>query len=161
MSKLPALLAIIPLSIATWAQAPNPTAAPTASAAKASSLRIDSIRKVDPGNMYFRVYARVLITGAGTASDPKRPMFVPAPGQATATAHAGILGYQMQISDDGKWALCEFIGATPQDLAVITASTDPNVKAFVRGKASLDDVLADFSQYKKNYTFPQFTTRVQ
>jgi hypothetical protein len=103
--------------------------------------------------------------GSGTATDPKRPMFVPAPGQAVlataATIHTGILAYQMQVSDDGNWALCEFVGATPKDLEVVTTSTAANVKFFVRGQASLADVLADFSQYKKNFTFQSFTARPQ
>jgi hypothetical protein len=102
--------------------------------------------------------------GSGTAADPKRPMFVPAPGQAAptvATIHTGILAYQMQVSDDGNWALCEFVGATPKDLEVITTSTVPNVKFFVRGQSALADVLADFLQYKKNFTFQSFTARPQ
>jgi hypothetical protein len=146
---------------ALWAQQSNATAQP-APVATAAPLRIDSVRKVDPGNMYHRVYARVPLIGAGTPADPKRPMFIPAPGQPTATAvHTGILAYQMQISDDGKWALCEFVGATPQDLQIITLSNNANVVFFERGKATLAEVLADFQQYKKNYTFPTFTTRAQ
>lgn len=110
--------------------------------------------------MYHRVYAQVKLIGSGTKSDPKRPMFVPPPGQESKD-HTGILGYQMQISDDGKWALCEFVGATPKDLEVITKSNDPNVVFFERGHATLDQVLADFSQYKTGFTFAAFTVRAQ
>ena len=108
--------------------------------------------------MYHRVYARVPLVGSGKPDDPIRPMFAPT---APSKDHTGILGYSMQISDDGKWALCEFVGATPSDLKIITTSTDPHVVFFERGHAKLDDVIADFSKYKKNFTFNPFPVRVQ
>ncbi len=67
----------------------------------------------------------------------------------------------MQISDDGKWALVEFVDVTPKDLEPITTSANPNVRVFVRGQAAIADIVADFSQYKKNFTFSRFTARPQ
>jgi hypothetical protein len=69
-------------------------------------------RSVSPGNMYHRVYAVVPFVGSGTKADPKRPMLVPAPAQA-AGDRSGLLGFQMQLSDDGQFALVELVFQNP------------------------------------------------
>jgi hypothetical protein len=81
---------------------------------------------VPPSMMYHRVFAVVPLQGTGKAGDPVRPMFVarpPARPQKGAPAPAtpskgpsdrsGVLGYQMQLSDDGKSALVEYVVASP------------------------------------------------
>lgn len=159
MSKIAAVLIGSLFFPALWAQQATgtTTASPTAVANRAITAR-----RVDPGFMYQRVYARVPMIGTGTKADPRRPMFAPLPGVApTAVVHSGILSFQMQLSDDGNWALCEFVGATLNDLSTIINSTDPNVKVFVRGQAAVADILADFQNYKKNFTFQWFTGRPQ
>ncbi len=72
-------------------------------------------RNVSPDNMYHRVYAVVPMVGAGTPADPRRPMLVPipVPSQIKATARPDLLGFQMQPSDDGKFALVEFVFQNP------------------------------------------------
>jgi hypothetical protein len=156
------LLGILGFLQIAWGQQPqvaSPTpVTSTPVTATAAKLRIDSVRSVDPSNMYHRVYARVPLIGAGTKADPKRPMFAPT---TPSKDHTGILAYAMQISDDGNWALCEFVGATPQDLQIVTTSTNSSVVSFERGHATLDQVLADFSQYKKGFTFSGFTVRAE
>jgi hypothetical protein len=139
--------------------------------ASATTGRRDTVHRVDPGQMYYRIYARVPIVGTGTKGDPKRPMFAPVTPQtapsgpaAAAAVHTGILGYTMLISDDGNWALCEFVGATPKDLQVITSAAGPNVVVFERGTSTVAQIEADFQQYMKGFTFASFapfTTRVQ
>src|SRR5258706_7443122 len=114
-----------------------------------------SQNRVDPGQMYYRVYARAPLIGSGKANDPKLPMFAPLPSQMSRD-HTGIIAYQMQISDDGKFALVEFVGATPKDLQQIINSTDPNVKAFERGKTSQALIEAEFKRYKHYFTFDVF-----
>lgn len=64
--------------------------------------------RVDPGMLYYRVWMVVPMTGSGTPADPQRPMFVPAAPLQT-TGRPDILGFQMQASDDGKFALVEFV----------------------------------------------------
>lgn len=68
-------------------------------------------QRVPPGLMYHRVWVVSPLIGTGKAGDPKRPLFVPAAGQPATNDHSGILGYQMQLSDDGKSALVEFVFA--------------------------------------------------
>ena len=142
------ILALVPLA---WGQPPTATSSPsgTTQPSTTSKPRIDSVRTVDPGNIYHRVYARVPLIGKGTPDDPKRPMFAPT---TPSKDHSGILGYAMQVSDDGHWALCEFFGATPADLKIITTSANPDVVFFERGHATMDQVVAEFSKCKKNFS---------
>ena len=125
-----------------------------------SSPRLDTVHRVDPSQMYHRVYAKVPLVGSGKAGDEVRPMFVPLPAQA-AKDHTGIIAWQMQLCDDGKSALVEFVGATPKDLHTIIGSTDPNVKVFERGKHSQAEIEAEFQKYKKGFTLNSFGMRAQ
>jgi hypothetical protein len=83
--------------------------------------------RVSPEMMYHRVWAVVPMIGSGKADDPKRPMFAPSAAEQTAKFkqgdRSGVMGYSMQISDDGNFALVEFVGATPADLRFIVTST--------------------------------------
>src|SRR5689334_15396979 len=79
--------------------------------------------RVSPEMMYHRVWAVVPLIGSGKPDDPKRPLFTPSPAESAAKAkngdRSGIIGFSMQLSDDGKSALVEFVGETPADLKVI------------------------------------------
>jgi len=161
VSKI-ALVVVCAFLPTAWSQQQTASGTQSTSVSATVQRPAASVRLVDPGLTYQHIYARVPLIGSGTKNDPKRPMFVAPPSQApTATNHTGILAYQMQISDDGNWALCEFVGATPQDLAQITKSTNASVKVFERNKSTLADVLADFTQYKANFSFNVLTLRVQ
>jgi len=62
------------------------------------------------------VWAVVPLVGSGSTGDPIRPMMVPSPGAASQQPADGppdLLGYQMQLSDDGKFALVEFVFHSP------------------------------------------------
>jgi hypothetical protein len=167
MSKIPLVWIVSILTPYAFSQ----QATGTTVAASATPGRRDTVHSVDPGQMYHRVWARVPIVGTGKSGDPIRPMLAPLP-QSTpaqpsapvAKPHSGILGYTMLISDDGKWALCEFVGATPQDLKVITSAASANVVVFERGSSTVADIEADFQKYMKSFTFARFapyTTRAQ
>lgn len=102
-------------SISTSAVAPQaPSTVPTTGAISPSA------QGVSPGMRYHRVYVISPLVGAGTKTDPKRPVFAPTPPQpgslsaALAVApHTGLLGYQMQMSDDGTMALVEMVFSDP------------------------------------------------
>ena len=68
----------------------------------------------------------------------------------------GLLSYQMQISDDGKYALVEFVFATAKDMEPVVQSNAAGVKAFVRGKDSEATILAEFQRYKAKFQFSMF-----
>jgi hypothetical protein len=113
-------------------------------------------RSVPPEFMYHRVYAVVPVLGAGTPNDPKHAMLVPTPpqpgqvqlGQSPQTGERPeLLGWQVQYSDDGKFALVEFVFQTPLAyhtfLAKAAASPGSPVAAL-----ALSAVAADGSDVK-------------
>jgi hypothetical protein len=111
--------------------------------------------RVSPEMMYHRVWAVVPLIGSGKPDDPKRPMFVPSPAEQAAKLRkgdrSGVIGYSMQVSDDGNFALVEFVGATPSDLQGIVNSKATGVKAFERGKATKAQIEAEFQKYKRGF----------
>jgi hypothetical protein len=148
-----------------------------------SQNRVDGVHNVDPSAIYHRIYAVVPLIGAGTKADPKRPMFTPAPPQVAAApsqttstsvaqtgatpaqptqSHTGIIAYQMQISDDGNFALVEFVGANAAELRGIINPSVAGVQAvFERGMASAAQIEAAFQQYKKGFQMSWFGVRAQ
>lgn len=119
--------------------------------------------RVSPEMMYHRVWAVVPLIGNGTRDDPRRPMFVPSRGEQADRAktgdRSGVIGFSMQVSDDGKFALVEFVGATPADLQHIVNSKAPGVKAFERGVAKKEDIEAEFKKYKAGFTLSSLSGR--
>ena len=97
----------------------NPTAVPQPKSISPSA------QGVSPGMMYHRVYVISPLMGSGKPGDPQRPIFAPTlpqPGAQGATApaasaapasHSGLLGYQMQLSDDHQTALVEMVFSDP------------------------------------------------
>lgn len=127
---------------ATGTQSPGPS--PTA-------VRVDSVHQVDPTTMYYRIYAVVPLIGSGTAADPKRPMFAP---QATdfKSDHSGLLGFQMQLSDDKTMALVEIVARNRNVLLPAITSAATGVVIFEQGKSSKAAIEAEFQKYKKGFT---------
>ena len=82
------------------------------------SVALSAQHRVSPEHQGHKIWAVVPLTGSGKPDDPKRPMFVPSPKEMAAAAAASqgqkmtqapdLLGYTMQLSDDGKSALVEF-----------------------------------------------------
>jgi hypothetical protein len=136
---------------------------PAATTATAPSAAPLNHRRLAPENAYTRVYAIVPIVGAGTKADPRRPMFAPPPPAATAPLdRTGIIAFQFQESDDGNFALAEFVSVYPTGLASILTATAPNVLVFERGQQTRQEIEAAFQQYKKSFTFDKFRpVRVQ
>ena len=118
--------------------------------------------RVDPSQMYERVYAIVPMTGSGTWSDPKRPMFAPVPSAMTPGSRKGIIAFNQVTSDDGKFALLEIVVATKTDLATVIApistaiSQTPSIQLFQRGSSNLAQVQAAFQVFKKNFDINKF-----
>jgi hypothetical protein len=137
-------------------------------AAALLSLSLSAVfaqNRVPPEMMYHRVWAVVPLIGKGTSDDPRRPMFAPSPAEKAVSlktsSHSGVVSYTMQISDDGKSALVEFVGPTPADLKFIVNSTAPGVKAFERGVATKAEIEAEFQKYKVGFTLGSLTARAQ
>jgi len=121
--------------------------------------------RVSPEMMYHRVWAVVPLIGSGKPDDPKRPMFVPSPAEQAAKLRrgdrSGVIGYSMQVSDDGNFALVEFVGVTPVDLKPIVNSQAIGVKAFERGSATKEQIEQEFQKYKAGFTLSSLSGRPQ
>lgn len=134
-----------------------PVAVPTAGADAASKLAPVNARRLAPENAYTRIYAVVPMVGSGTMNDPRRPMFAPAPPTTTAPLdRTGIIAYQFQESDDGNFALVEFVSTARTGLAPVLSSVNPNVIFFERGKSTRQQIETTFQKYKKNFSFDKF-----
>lgn len=121
--------------------------------------------RVSPEMMYHRVWAVVPLIGKGTSDDPRRPMFAPTRAELAENlksgSRSGVISFSMQLSDDGKSALVEFVGVTPADLKFIVNSKVPGVKAFERGVAKKADIEAEFQKQKRGVTLDSLAGRAQ
>src|SRR5437762_13320772 len=114
--------------------------------------------RVEPGNMYVRFVAVVPLVGTGRPGDPKRPDFLPAP---TAKVDPnGILGFTMQLSDDRKHALVEFVARNRAAFAPLLADRRPDVKVFERGKAGRAVIEAELRKWKTGFNLDAMTVRL-
>jgi len=141
----------LPFASSLLAQAPQAGAATSTARGSISTTQ----QRVDPTMSYHRVLAIVPLVGSGTSSDPRRPMFAPAPSAAPAS-HTGIIAYQHQISDDGALSLVEFVAADRSAFAALFASTDPRVQYFEVGKSTPAQILAAFQLKKAGFSWATF-----
>ena len=112
-------------------------------------------RRVDPGNTYSRVICVVPMVGSGTQADPKRPQYAPWP-PSPPTSRAAIIAYTQQVSDDGRYALVEFVARDRAAFAAIL--NDKQIKAFEKSKAKKEDIEKELKKYKKDFTIDKFGT---
>ena len=134
--------------------------------------RAPAARRVPGHQTYERITVIVPIIGSGTAADPKRPMFAPTPvehSQARVSAAsarqrpAGIIGYSFHPSDDGKWAIVEFVArdkAAFQPIAAAARNT-PGIKAFDREKNSKEEIEIEARKIKKDFDLSKLSPRMR
>lgn len=66
------------------------------------------------------------LTGAGTYADPRRPIFAPT---GVESKDGGIIEYRWTPSDDGRYAVVEFVALDRKALQPILS--DPELQYFV------------------------------
>jgi len=115
---------------------------------------------VDARQLYERCYAVVPLVGKGTLADPKRPLYAPAPGAISPAIRTGILAFTYQTSDDGKYALVEFVARDRSAFKQILADSSPDVKSFVKGVHPREEMEAEFKKHKKDFDFDHFGVRM-
>jgi hypothetical protein len=103
--------------------------------------------RVSPANRYERVLAVVPMIGRGTADDPRRPAYAPAPSRGPAATLPSI-GFTAQISDDGRYALVEFVVQDRSALKNLLSDKRPDVKVFEKGRARKEDIETEFRRLK-------------
>ena len=101
-------------------------------------------RMVDPQLTHDRIIAIVPMVGAGTAKDPKHPQYSDSPG---------IAGFTAELSDDGRYALVEFV-AKDRKLLDVIANSGQRLER--KDTATKDSIYEDFKRYKKNFKPERF-----
>jgi hypothetical protein len=99
--------------------------------------------------MYERCYAIVPLTGTGSVVDPVRPKYAPTPGSVDPASRTAIVGYTHVLSDDGQFALVEFVARDKAAFSSILADT--SIQSFLKGRDTLASILAAFTKYKKDF----------
>jgi hypothetical protein len=106
---------------------------------------------VDPRNTYHRVIAVVPMIGTGSAADPKRPLYAPAPGSAETN---GIVGFTQVATDDGKHAIVEFVARNRKDLLPVLADT--TITTYEKGTESASAIETALKKVKAGFSLVQF-----
>jgi hypothetical protein len=115
--------------------------------------------RVDPRNMYERLLCIAPMVGKGTWDDPRRPLFAPAPGEVKPNDRSGIIAWHFEPSDDGNFALVEFVAVNKAALARLIPTNAPGVTIFERGKSKREDIEKAFKALKKNFDLDKFAGR--
>lgn len=98
--------------------------------------------------------------GKGTYDDPRRPLFAPASApedtpradtEASQEDPPRILAYTFEESDDGKFAIVEFVASDPKAFEAIQQSGRADVKAFRKEKLDKAEAEAEFRKFKKDF----------
>jgi hypothetical protein len=111
--------------------------------------------RVSLRDTHERIIAIVPMTGAGAAADPRRPMFTPArQAMPAAPDRASLLAWSYVPSDDGKWAIVEFVARDRAAFAPLLANK--SYKIFEKGKAKRADVEAELRKHRKDFDLKQF-----
>jgi hypothetical protein len=112
-------------------------------------------------NTHERVVCIVPMIGRGTEDDPRRPMFAPLPSDKSEEASSdGIIAFTYQESDDGRYALVEFVAKDRAAFEPILAEKGADVKVFHKGKDKKADVQAEFGKIKRNFDIERFRVNV-
>jgi hypothetical protein len=118
-------------------------------------LPLVSADRVDLRQTHERILCVVPMTGAGTWADPRRPLFAPARIQA-ATARDGIIGFTFITSDDGRFALVEFVARNRAAFRDILNDRRAEVKVFEKGRHKASDIEQEFRRFKKDFDLKSF-----
>jgi hypothetical protein len=108
--------------------------------------------EVDSRNLHERILAVVPLTGTGTYADPRRPIFAPIGVESRDSS--GIIECRWTPSDDGRYAVVEFVALSRKALQPILS--DPRtLKAFERGKSKKDDIERELRIYRKDFSLEE------
>jgi len=109
--------------------------------------------KVDPRYTYIRIICVVPIVGQGTHDDAKRPQYAPS-ATGGIPARSGIIGFTQQISDDGRYALVEYVARDKSAFQAIL--NDKQLKVFFKGTDKREDIEKELRKYKKDFDLNAF-----
>ena len=107
--------------------------------------------RVDPRNIYSRIICVVPFTGKGTPADPRRPLYAPWPPSQDPN---GIIGFAFEPSDDGQFAIVEFVARSRSAFQAIL--NDKTITVFEKGKSARSDVEGAIKQHRKDFSMDAF-----
>jgi hypothetical protein len=114
-------------------------------------------QRVDVRKTHERVFCVVPMVGSGTPDDPRRPQYAPLPAASAAPQSGdGIIAFTFQLSDDGNFALAEFVALNRDAFKDLLADTNPNIKVFFKGKDKRSDILTEFKKHKTDIDLKSF-----
>jgi hypothetical protein len=124
-------------------------------------------RRVDSKNLYHRVICVTPLVGSGTATDPIRPKYAPWPLPVPQVAASkpisrpepsqnGIIAFSFVPSDDGHFAIVEFVARNRTAFAPVFS--DRTIQVFEKGKATRAAIEAVLQKYRKSFYLEQFGT---
>jgi len=106
---------------------------------------------VDPRNTYHRVICVVPLVGAGTAQDPRRPLYAPSLASASPD---GVIAFTQVPTDDGKSAIVEFVAKSRKALQTILADT--TITTFEKGTQSASAIETALKRFKQDFNLVKF-----
>lgn len=119
-------------------------------------------QRVQPRLMYERLIAVLPMAGAGTYEDPRRPLFAPVTSRAGGRlSRRGIVGFSYLVSDDGQWALAEFVAVQRSVFRPILESLGPSARVFYRGVSRREDIEQEFRRFKADFNLDQLGVAVR
>jgi hypothetical protein len=99
------------------------------------------------------------LTGNGSESDPVRPEYIADPNAAP--SRSGILAWSLQLTDDKKMAIVQFVAADRKAFQSILADKRPEIRVFEIGKDGRNVVEAELKKFKKDFNLDTMRLRVQ
>ena len=91
------------------------------------------------------------MVGRVTPGDPRRPQYAPWPAAADSN---GIIGFFFQPSDDGRFAVVEFIARTRSALQSVL--NDKTIQVFEEGRQSKATIEAAIKPYRRDFDLSKF-----
>jgi hypothetical protein len=128
------------------------------------ALGLSAQHRVDPRWSYSRAIIVAPLQGAGTAADPLRPKHAPAPqavGPSQPPAQPGIIAFTFVPSDDGKYAIAEFVALNRTALSQILADRTAGVLVFEKGATKAADIEAAIRPFRKDFSLQNFGVPIQ
>jgi hypothetical protein len=112
-----------------------------------SSFPLYSQHAVDPTQGFHRLICLVHLTGSGQKGDEIKPDYMP----SVATSREGIIAWGMQLTDDGKMAIVQYVAVNRHAFDTIFADTRPEIKVFEIGKDKPEVIEAFMRGHKKDF----------
>lgn len=109
--------------------------------------------RVDPRNSCHRIIAVVPMVGKGTTDDPRRPQYVPWPPAKPEPA-TDIIAFSHLVSDDGRFALVEFVARNRAAFRTILG--DRTVLSFEKGRDSKLNIENALKPFRRDFSLDRF-----